>query len=64
MFKFTTGDILKSDAYALINTVNCEGFMGKGLAYQFKLRYPEMNDEQKRQFEKNTPLHLAVLNNH
>ena len=45
MFRFTTGDILKSDAYALINTVNCEGFMGKGLAYQFKLRYPEMNNE-------------------
>jgi hypothetical protein len=24
---------------------NCEGFMGKGIAYQFKLRYPENNEE-------------------
>ncbi|MBE6876542.1 MAG: Appr-1-p processing protein [Ruminococcus sp.] len=45
MFKFVTGDLLQSDAYALINTVNCEGYMGKGIAYQFKLRFPEMNIE-------------------
>lgn len=45
MFKFTTGDLLKSDAFALVNTVNCEGYMGKGIAYQFKLQYPQMNDE-------------------
>lgn len=42
MFKFVTGDLLKSDAYALVNTVNCEGYMGKGIAYQFKMQYPEM----------------------
>lgn len=45
MFKFVTGDLLQSDAYALVNTVNCEGYMGKGIAYQFKLKYPEMNKE-------------------
>ena len=45
MFKFVKGDLLKSDAYALVNTVNCEGYMGKGIAYQFKLQYPEMNKE-------------------
>ncbi|MDE6730834.1 MAG: macro domain-containing protein [Oscillospiraceae bacterium] len=43
MFHFVTGDLLQSDAYALVNTVNCEGYMGKGIAYQFKLRFPEMN---------------------
>ena len=29
---------------ALVNTVNCEGFMGKGIAYQFKTRFPKNND--------------------
>jgi O-acetyl-ADP-ribose deacetylase (regulator of RNase III) len=40
LFIYMTGDILDSSADALVNTVNCEGFMGKGIAYQFKLRYP------------------------
>jgi len=40
---YTTGDLLKSPAEALVNTVNCEGYMGKGIAYQFKLQYPENN---------------------
>ncbi len=38
-----TGNILESNSEALVNTVNCEGFMGKGLAYQFKKRFPETN---------------------
>ena len=40
MFFYTTGDLLQSDAEALVNTVNCEGYMGKGIAYQFKLKFP------------------------
>lgn len=44
MLTFLTGDLLKSDADALVNTVNCEGYMGKGIAYQFKLQYPETNE--------------------
>ena len=43
MFRYTTGDLLLSEASALVNTVNCEGFMGKGIAYQFKLMFPENN---------------------
>ncbi len=43
MINYTTGDLLKSSAEALVNTVNCEGYMGKGIAYQFKLQYPENN---------------------
>lgn len=43
MFKITTGNILESDADCLVNTVNCEGFMGKGIAYQFKLKFPNNN---------------------
>jgi len=36
------GDILKSKAQTLINTVNCVGIMGKGIALEFKTRFPEM----------------------
>lgn len=42
---FKTGDIFSSKAQALINTVNCEGHLGKGIAYQFKKKYPEMEKE-------------------
>jgi O-acetyl-ADP-ribose deacetylase (regulator of RNase III) len=35
------GDLLTADVEALVNTVNCVGVMGKGLALQFKRRYPE-----------------------
>lgn len=41
--QYTTGNLLKSKAEALVNTVNCEGYMGKGIAYQFKLAYPLNN---------------------
>lgn len=43
MFLYTTGDLLQSSAEALVNAVNCEGCMGKGIAYQFKLQFPENN---------------------
>ena len=36
------GDILKSKAQTLINTVNCVGIMGKGIALEFKRRFPDM----------------------
>ena len=41
MFVYKTGDLLCSGAVALVNPVNCEGIMGKGLAYQFKKKFPE-----------------------
>ncbi len=40
MIEFTTGDILECQADALINTVNCVGVMGRGIALQFKNAYP------------------------
>lgn len=45
MITYTTGDLLRSSAEALVNTVNCEGFMGKGIAYQFKLQFPKNNED-------------------
>ena len=41
MIRFTTGDILAEDVEALVNTVNCVGVMGRGIALQFKKAYPE-----------------------
>lgn len=41
MITYKSGDILKEDAEALINTVNCEGVMGRGIALQFKNAFPE-----------------------
>ncbi len=38
-------DILESNADAIVNTVNTEGVMGKGLALKFKKKYPEMYEE-------------------
>jgi O-acetyl-ADP-ribose deacetylase (regulator of RNase III) len=34
------GDLLSADVEALVNTVNTVGVMGKGLALQFKRRFP------------------------
>jgi len=41
MIKFTVGNLLDSDAEALVNTVNTVGVMGKGIALMFKERFPE-----------------------
>src|SRR5262245_30585669 len=38
------GNIFESNAKTLVNTVNCVGVMGKGLAKEFKDRYPAMAD--------------------
>lgn len=35
-----TGDIFKTDVDAIVNTVNCVGIMGRGIALQFKNAYP------------------------
>lgn len=41
MIEYKYGDILREDAEALINTVNCVGIMGRGIALQFKNAFPE-----------------------
>ena len=40
-FKFVSGNLLNDEAQALVNTVNCVGVMGKGIALSFKRAYPE-----------------------
>ncbi len=41
MIKVKKGNLLESDVEALLNTVNSVGFMGKGIALQFKKAFPE-----------------------
>lgn len=39
---YVKGDIFESKAQVVVNTVNCKGVMGKGLALAFKQKYPDM----------------------
>ncbi len=41
MIEFKVGDIFAEDVEALVNTVNCVGAMGRGVALQFKRAFPE-----------------------
>ncbi|MGA3042247.1 MAG: macro domain-containing protein, partial [Bryobacteraceae bacterium] len=41
MIEITRGDILTANTEALVNTVNCVGVMGRGIALQFKKAFPE-----------------------
>jgi O-acetyl-ADP-ribose deacetylase (regulator of RNase III) len=52
MIKLQTGNLLEAKTEALVNTVNCVGVMGKGIALQFKQAYPEVYKEYKRACDK------------
>src|SRR5215467_4393547 len=41
MIEYRQGDILHADAEALVNTVNCVGVMGRGIALQFRKEFPD-----------------------
>ena len=45
MIQYRNGNLFESRAHVLVNTVNCVGVMGKGIAHQFKRAYPKMFDE-------------------
>ena len=47
-FIIIEGNILDDDAQALVNTVNCKGVMGSGLALQFKEAYEDMFEAYKQ----------------
>lgn len=42
MIEFKKGNLFNSECSTLVNTVNCVGVMGKGIALQFKEKYPHM----------------------
>lgn len=41
MITYKTGNLLLEDTEALVNTVNCVGIMGRGIALQFKKKFPQ-----------------------
>lgn len=41
MIEYRRGDILNEHTEAIVNTVNCVGIMGRGIAAQFKKVYPQ-----------------------
>lgn len=51
-YKELAGNLFASKAQALVNTVNCVGPMGKGIALEFRRRFPEMFEEYKRVCER------------
>lgn len=51
--EFKNGNIFESDAKAIINPVNTVGVMGKGLAYQFKQKYPNNFKNYEEKCKKN-----------
>ena len=48
MISFISGDITKSNSDALVNTVNCVGVMGKGIALEFRNEFKENYFEYKK----------------
>jgi len=64
--KILIGDILQSGAQTLINTVNCVGIMGKGIALEFKNRFPDMFKEyeqkcQRKEIKPGSPYLYSAL---
>ena len=40
--KVLVGDLFKSQCQTWVNTVNCVGVMGRGVALEFRKRFPDM----------------------
>jgi O-acetyl-ADP-ribose deacetylase (regulator of RNase III) len=51
MIELHEGNLLEADVEALVNTVNTEGVMGRGIALQFKKAYPEMFEAYRKACE-------------
>lgn len=64
MIQYMEGNLLRANAEALVNTVNCVGVMGKGIALQFKKAYPENYQYYRRacQSKKVKPGSMFIFN--
>lgn len=43
--KIITGNIFTSNCQTIVNTINCVGVMGAGIALEYRLRYPNMHEK-------------------
>jgi O-acetyl-ADP-ribose deacetylase (regulator of RNase III) len=48
MITIKKGNIFTTNSQVIVNTVNCVGVMGAGIAFEFKLRYPKMFNEYQK----------------
>lgn len=48
MIEIISKSVFDSNCDLLVNTINCKGVMGAGIALEFSLRYPEMYESYKR----------------
>lgn len=48
MLEIKKGNIFTTKCSTIVNTVNCVGVMGAGIAYEFRLRYPEMYEKYRQ----------------
>lgn len=48
MIEVKKGNIFTTQCQTIVNTVNCVGVMGAGIAYEYKLRYPKMFNKYKK----------------
>ena len=53
MITFTDSTVFNTNADCIVNTINCVSFMGKGLALEFALRYPELEKIYKEECNNN-----------
>lgn len=53
MITIIKGSIFSAKTQTVVNTVNCVGVMGKGIALIFRLLYPDMFDKYKKMCEEN-----------
>lgn len=53
MIEVVKGDMFSHNLDILVNTVNCVGVMGKGIALEFKKRYPDYFERYKTLCDKN-----------
>jgi len=58
--KVIVGNIFTSKCKTIVNTVNCVGVMGAGIALEFRLRYPDMYKKYKKLCEENK-IDIGVL---
>ena len=52
MLELIRGNLLEAEVEALVNTVNTQGVMGKGIALQFKKAFPDNFEAYRRACER------------
>ena len=60
MIKIIKDNVFDSKAECIVNTINCVGFMGKGLAFEFALRYPKLEEIYIEQCKRHQ-IHTGIL---